>query len=396
MGRMGISSDEILSQAGELLPDAVALRRRIHANPELGLELPETQREVLEQLDGLGLEVEIGKTLTSVVATLRGARPGPTILLRGDMDALPMPEDNDLEFRSKNAGRMHACGHDSHVAMLVGAARALAARRDELSGSVRFMFQPGEEGFAGARYMIEEGVLEGVDAAFAIHIDPRIPVGMVATRPGSVPASADVVGVTLRGRGGHASMPHDTVDPIPAACELVQALQTMITRRINAFDPAVLTVSKIQAGTTGNVIPESAELLGTLRTVSERTRKQAKEGIQRVANGVAAAHELVAEINVVDGYPVTVNDAEFTAFTQRALGELLGDSAVFEMPSPVMGAEDFSFVLQNVPGAMVFLGVRPDGVDHPAPCHSNRMLINESAMTQGIAAHTAIALQYLG
>jgi hippurate hydrolase len=396
MGRMGISSDEILSQAGELLPDAVALRRRIHSNPELGLELPETQREVLEQLDGLGLEVEIGKTLTSVVATLRGARPGPTILLRGDMDALPMPEDNDLEFRSKNAGRMHACGHDSHVAMLVGAARALAARRDELSGSVRFMFQPGEEGFAGARYMIEEGVLEGVDAAFAIHIDPRIPVGMVATRPGSVLASADVVGVTLRGRGGHASMPHDTVDPIPAACELVQALQTMITRRINAFDPAVLTVSKIQAGTTGNVIPESAELLGTLRTVSERTRKQAKEGIQRVANGVAAAHELVAEINVVDGYPVTVNDAEFTAFTQRALGELLGDSAVFEMPSPVMGAEDFSFVLQNVPGAMVFLGVRPDGVDHPAPCHSNRMLINESAMTQGIAAHTAIALQYLG
>jgi hippurate hydrolase len=391
---MGIPASDILEKSQALLPGTVELRRRIHRNPELGLDLPQTQSAVLESLEGLPLEIATGSSTTSVVATLRGARPGRTVLLRGDMDALPMPEDTDLEFCSENSGVMHACGHDAHTAMLVGAARALAARRDEIAGNVVFMFQPGEEGHAGARYMIEEGVLEGVDAAFAIHIDPRIPVGRFATRGGPVLASADVVSVTLRGKGGHASMPHDTLDPIPVACEIVTALQTMITRRIDAFQPAVLTITKIAAGTTGNVIPESAELLGTLRTVSERTRTKAKEHIRRVIEGVAAAHDVSAELTIVDGYPVTENDRGFTDFAVQALGEVFGEP-VIEMPSPVMGAEDFSYVLQRVPGAMAFMGVRPEGIERPAPCHSNRMLLNEDAMTSGIAAHTAIALSFL-
>ena len=388
-------SRELLDEARALLPDAIALRRHIHQNPELGLELPETQRAVLRALEGLDLEVSTGEGLSSVIATLRGARPGRTLLLRGDMDALPMPEDNELEFKSRSAGRMHACGHDAHVAMLAGAARMLAGRRDQLAGAVRFMFQPGEEGFAGARHMIEEGVLDGVDAAFALHIDPRLPVGRLATRGGAVLASADGLRVTLRGRGGHASMPHDALDPIPVACELVSALQIMITRRIDAFRPAVLTIAKIAAGTTVNVIPETAELAGTLRTVSEGTRETAHEGIRRVVAGVAQAHGLQAELRIDEGYPVTENDAEFAGFALETAGELLGEGAVIEMQSPAMGAEDFSYVLQKVPGAMAFLGVRPDGDEQPAPCHSNRMMLNEDGLAHGIAAHSAIALRYL-
>ena len=387
--------EKVLDQAKALLPDAVALRRRIHAHPELGLELPETQKAVLEALHGLDLEIQTGTRTSGVVATLKGARPGPTLLLRGDMDALPMPEDTDVEFSSQVEGVMHACGHDAHVSMLAGAAHALHARRDELAGNVVFMFQPGEEGYFGARHMIEEGVLDGVDAAFALHIEPRLPVGRLATRGGPLLASADRVELTVRGRGGHASMPQDTLDPIPVACEMVQALQMMVTRRINAFDPAVLTIATIRAGTTVNVIPETAELLGTLRTVSERTRNQAKEGIERVVNGIATAHDMQVDLKVIEGYPVTINDAEFASFAADTLDELLGGNAMIEMPTPAMGAEDFSYILQKVPGAMAFLGVRADGAEAPHPCHSNRMILNEAGMAYGIAAHTGVALRYL-
>ena len=261
---MGLQREEIFEEAARLLPDAVTLRRRLHMHPELGLDLPETKLAVLDALHGLDLEIAECTTTSGIVATLRGDAPGPTLLLRGDMDALPMPEDTNLEFKSKVAGAMHACGHDSHVAMLAGAARLLEARRDQLSGTVKFMFQPGEEGHHGARYMIEEGLLENpkVDAAFALHIFPLIPVGVVGSRPGPMLASADQFQVEVLGKGGHASMPHHAVDPIPVACEIVSALQTLITRRIDAFNPAVLTVSKIESGTTWNVIPETAVLGG--------------------------------------------------------------------------------------------------------------------------------------
>ena len=394
--------DGLLDEARTLLPEMIALRRRIHENPELGLVLPDTQKAVLEALAPLELEVATGGRTSAVVATLRGGRApaadaGPTLLLRADMDALPMPEHTGLPYASRHEGRMHACGHDAHVAMLVGAAWLLARRRAELPGIVKLLFQPGEEGFAGARILIEEGLLEAaprVEAAFAIHVDSSLPSGRLALRPGPIMAAADVISIELEGRGGHASMPHLALDPIPAACELVLALQSFVTRRIDVFDPVVITVTRVQAGSAANVVPASASLLGTIRSTSERSRAAAHEGVRRVAQGVAAAHGLEARVHVVPGYPVTVNDAGFAAFAREVAGELLGAPALVDMPAPVMGAEDFSYLLQRVPGAIVFLGARPPG-QRGEPLHSSRMVLDEEAMAQGAALHAAIALRWL-
>ena len=389
--------DALHDEARAGLQDAIRLRRRLHENPELGLVLPETQRAVLDALDGLDVEIATGGSTSAVVATLRGSKPGPTILLRADMDALPMKEESGVPFASKQDGRMHACGHDAHVAMLAGAARLLARRRGDFAGAVKLLFQPGEEGYGGARVLIGEGLLDAeprVDAAFAIHVDPSLPRGRVATRPGPILASGDLISIDVEGRGGHASMPHLAVDPIPVACEIVMALQSLVTRRIDAFDPVVITITRIQAGTTGNVIPAKASLLGTLRSVSEKARETARDGIRRVAEGIAAAHGVDAKVHLVPGYPVTVNDAEFAAFARAVATEVVGDDAVIDMRAPIMGAEDFSYVLQRVPGALVFLGVRPP--DGPGePLHSSRMRIDEDAMATGIALHAAVALRWL-
>ncbi|HEY2991167.1 MAG TPA: M20 family metallopeptidase [Methylomirabilota bacterium] len=393
-----ITHATLLDDARRLLDDTVELRRRLHRHPEIGLTLPRTQQAVLEALGGLPLKIRTGAKTTSVVATLDGARPGPTVLLRADMDALPLQEETGLPFASEVAGAMHACGHDTHVAMLVGAARLLAARRDSLAGRVVFMFQPGEEGYHGARVMLEEGLLDGDRPpafAFGLHVGARHPAGVIATRPGPLLASGDTLKITVRGQGGHASAPHDCLDPIPIACEMVQAFQTLVTRRVNAFDPAIVTVAKIEAGTTRNIIPETAHLLGTIRTVSEKTRASVLEGVKRVATGVAAAHGAEVDVDLIQGYPVTVNHAEGAARVLRIATDLLGAGHVHEMTTPIMGSEDFSYVLQRVPGAFAFLGTRPDsGPAHPN--HSNRMIVNESALPAGIAMHVAVALDVLG
>jgi hippurate hydrolase len=391
--------DALLDEAKQLLPDLVSLRRAIHAEPELGLELPKTREKLLERLEALPLEIELHRMSSAVVATLRGAKPGRSILLRADMDALPMPEDTGLPFQSKTPGTMHACGHDAHVAMLVGAAQLLAARQAQLRGSVVFMFQPGEEGHAGARIMLDEGLLEREprpEAAFALHVAPEFRTGMIATRGGTLLASADVFEIIVRGKGGHASMPHLCRDPIPAACAIVSALQTHVTRAIAATDPAVISVTMLRAGTTNNVIPETATLTGTIRAHSEAAREKAHEGVYRVADGVARAHGVEAEVKLVPGYPVTVNDGDFEGFVQSVARELLGERSVVELPAPFMGAEDFSYVLQKVTGSMAVIGMRPPGNDAPAPCHSNRMKIDENGMAHGAALHAAVALRFLG
>jgi amidohydrolase len=402
-----VPDHSLLLEARDVLPDAIRLRRRLHARPEVGLHLPRTQEEVLLALDDLPVTVATGGSTSSVVATLEGARPGPTVLLRGDMDALPMPEDTGLPFASEVDGAMHACGHDTHVAMLAGAAHLLAARRDELTGRVVLMFQPGEEGHHGARFMLEEGLLDvgpladgspsPVSGAFALHVTSLFPSGTINLRGGTMMASSDTMRIVVRGRGGHASAPHQALDPIPVACEIVQAIQTMITRRIDVFDPAVVTVGHIKAGTTTNVIPETAEILGTIRAVSERTRRRVHDGVRRVADGIAAAHEAGAEVEVELGYPVTVNDLGYAGFASQVASDLLGSERVTTMSSPVMGAEDFSYVLQEVPGALAFLGATPPGVDprRAAPNHSNRVLFDEEAMATGIAVYTQVALAHL-
>jgi amidohydrolase len=402
-----VPPDTLLADAGAVLEDVVALRRELHRRPELGLDLPVTQARVLESLGGLPLTVATGTGLTSVVADLDGDRPGPTVLLRGDMDALPMPEDTDVEFRSEVDGAMHACGHDTHTAMLVGAARLLADRRGELAGRVRFFFQPGEEGHGGARIALDEGLLdagaagapggEPVTWAFAIHQSPSIPSGVLATKGGPLLASADEFRVVVRGRGGHASMPHHANDPVPVACEVVQALQVWVTRRVDVFTPAVITVGRIRAGTVSNVIPETATLDGTIRSVTPRVRDDAQAAVQRVATHVAAAHDMRAEVEVTPGYPVTVNHDDAAGDVLATARWLVGDLAL-AMPDPVMGAEDFSYILERVPGAMAFLGTRPPGVPpaEVAPNHSNRMVLDEGAMATGVAMYAAAALRRLG
>ena len=399
MNALTLDSNAWIAAGEALLPDAIALRRAIHAEPELGLDLPATTAKVRAALAGLPLEIRQGPSTSGLMAILRGPANGRTVLLRGDMDALPLIEDTGLAFASLTRGAMHACGHDTHVAMLAGAARALCARREHLAGTVMFMFQPGEEGWHGARFMIDDGLLDPTpDVAFALHISPNMPTGAFAGRAGPLLASSDKLRIRVIGRGGHASMPHDALDPTPIACEIVGALQTMITRRVSVFDPAVITIARIEAGTTDNVIPEDARLWGTLRTLSERTRAIAHEGVRKVAEHVAAAHGAVAEVEIEHGFPVTVCDARVVGLAERTARALFGESGWTTMSHPMMGAEDFAYVLQRVPGAMAFLGAAPEGGDYRSCCalHSNRMTLNEDVMARGIALHCAMAEAALG
>jgi len=392
---------DLLAAATAIQPDTVALRRRLHRRPEVGLTLPETQRTVLDAIAGLPLQVSQGHSVSSVTGVLEGGRPGPTVLLRGDMDALPMVEDTDLDFASETPGAMHACGHDTHVAMLVGAAQLLSRRQAELPGRVVFMFQPGEEGWGGARVMLDEGVLDAagsrVDSAYALHITTHYESGVVAVRRGPALAAADVLHITVTGRGGHASNPAEALDPVPVACAIVQAIQTMVTREISVFDPAVVTIAKIVAGTTDNVIPETAEMAGTMRTLSEGTRARVKDSLHRLVRGIAEAHGATAELTISEGYPVTVNsDSAADLMHATTVGMLGPDRALLEK-DPMMGAEDWSYVLQQVPGAMGFLGACPPGIspgDAP-PNHSNRVVFDEDAMAVGVATHVAVALAAL-
>ncbi len=387
-----------LDAANQILPDLIGLRRAIHAEPELGLHTPKTVAKVRAALSELPLEYCEGPGSTGFVATLRGAAPGPSVLLRGDMDALPMPEHTELPYASKIAGVMHACGHDAHTAMLVGAARLLCARRDQLAGSVMFMFQPGEEGYHGARIMLEDGLIDPLpSAAFALHVKPNSPHGVFSGRAGPLLASADQFKIEIVGQGGHASMPHEALDPIPIACELVLALQSFVTRRFSVFDPVVVTVARIDAGTTYNVIPDAATILGTVRTLSPEARAAAQEGVRRLALAIAEAHGGKALISFEEGFPVTWCDARAVRLAKRAIEAELGADAWSHADNPVMGAEDFSYVLEKVPGAMLLLGAASEGDDWASCCglHSSRMTIDEAVLARGAAALSAIALAYL-
>ena len=309
----------LCEEAARIAGEIAELRHSIHREPEIGLDLPKTQAKVLAALDGLPLEVSTGRGLSSVTAVLRGGQPGPVVLLRGDMDALPVTEETHLPYASAIPGAMHACGHDLHTAMLAGAARLLSARQADLPGTVIFMFQPGEEGYAGARHMITEGVLDAAGerpvAAYALHVTSnRLPCGVFSTRGGPMLAAADQITVTVRGRGGHASTPHRAADPIPAACEMVIALQTLVTRHFDVFDPVVITVGSFHAGTADNVIPDEATFLATARSFSRESRSALAELVPRLIGDIARAHGLTAEADYAREYPVTVNDAGEAAF----------------------------------------------------------------------------------
>lgn len=388
----------ITEEAESILPEIVELRRSIHREPELGLQTPMTIAKVRAALEGLPLDYRQGPSTTGVVAVLKGASDERTVLLRGDTDALPMTENTGLPFASEIGGAMHACGHDAHTAMLVGAAKMLCARRDKLNGNVLFMFQPGEEGHHGARFMLEDGLLDPLpDAAFALHMMPNAEYGVVGSRAGPLLASADKLYITVSGRGGHASMPHNAIDPIPIACEIVMAIQSLVTRRAPIFDPVVVTIGKISAGTTDNVIPEEARLLGTIRCLSAERRTDVQRKLVELAQGIATAHGASATIKFETGFPVTINDAGAVEFGEMVVKEVLGNDGWLSMQAPIMGAEDFSYVLEKVPGAFFFLGASRQGEDweNCCPLHSPQMTIDESVMARGVAVHVALAERFL-
>ncbi|MEM8724299.1 MAG: M20 family metallopeptidase [Pseudomonadota bacterium] len=394
-------TSSLIESARSLAPEITALRRAIHAEPEVGLHTPLTMAKVREALADLPLEWRSGASTTGAVATLRGGKAtdaSPRVLLRGDMDALPMDEKTDLEFASTIPGRMHACGHDTHTAMLAGAARLLCDKKEEIAGTVDFMFQPGEEGYHGARFMLDDGLIDPLpDAAFALHIMPNAPFGVIAGKPGPLMAAADQFNITVRGKGGHASMPHDCADPVPAAAAIVGAVQAMVTRRFNAASAVVVTVTQIHTGTAHNVIPDEAMLAGTIRTLSPEHRDKAHALIAETASDVARSYGVEASCDIEAGFPVTICDPQAVTLGNKVAKELGGEEAWRDLPAPIMGAEDFSYILEKVPGAMFFLGVAPQGEDWTQCCaiHSPRMHVDESALPQGTAMLAGCALEFI-
>ncbi|WP_250475184.1 M20 aminoacylase family protein [Caballeronia sp. GAFFF1] len=338
------------------------LRRELHRHPELKFEETRTARQVRSFLEALGIPVHGNIAKTGLVGTIYGqgrgpANPGRSIGLRADMDALPIHEATGLEYCSANRGKMHACGHDGHIVMLLGAAETLA-RRPDFDGTIHLIFQPGEEGGAGAQRMIEEGLFDlfPCEAVFALHNWPSLPVGKMGVRSGPIMAEAKAFEITIHGRGGHAALPHLSIDPIPIACAIVQQLQTLISRRVNPLDSAVLTVGKIEAGTSFNVIPDKAIIHGTCRTLGKTLSEDTVAGIQRVAQNVAAAHEAEASVHFHSGYPCTDNDPSAANFMGQVMAEVVGrENAVLDV-QPALTAEDFSFMLQAVRGAYGFIG----------------------------------------
>lgn len=392
---------DFTTEADRIHPELIALRRELHQIPERGNELPLTQARVLTALKDLPLEISTGAEVSSIVAVLRGAGPlpdgtrRPTVLLRGDMDALPVIEETGLDFASTN-GRMHACGHDLHTAGLVGAARLLSGVADRLSGDVIFMFQPGEEGPGGAEPMIAEGVLDATgrrpDAAYGIHVMAEVPAGVFEIKPGPLMAGCYELTMTVRGRGGHGSQPSRSVDPVPVAAEIVLALQSYLTRRISVFDPVVITVGQIHAGTAMNIIPDTATLNASVRVLSRASADQLAADLPRLADGIASAHGCTAETAFEVVYPVTANDPEETAWVVDQLTGRFGADRVSIMSEPRMGSEDFSLVLEQVPGAFFFLGAHPGPVSAEAPTnHSARAIFDDVVLADQSAALAQLA-----
>ncbi|MEU6577187.1 M20 family metallopeptidase [Streptomyces sp. NPDC046805] len=401
----------VLQDAQAMGGELAVLRHALHAEPEIGLDLPRTQQKVLAALEGLPLEISTGTNTTSVTAVLRGtatapdgrgAADSPVVLLRGDMDALPVQEAGDLPFTSKAEGVMHACGHDLHTSMLVGAARLLAQHRDRLQGDVVLMFQPGEEGWDGAGVMLDEGVLEAagrpVDAAYALHVlSGAVPQGQFVSRPNTIMSASDGLYVTVRGAGGHGSTPYRAKDPVTAVAAMVSELQTMVTRTFDIFDPVVVTVGSLHAGTRRNVIPETATFEATVRTFSAAARERMMETAPRLLRGIAAAHGVDVDVDYRAEYPLTVTDADETAHVAHTVGEIFGADRYHTLDHPLAGSEDFSRVLGAVPGGFIGLGAVPTGIDpERAPFnHSPHARYDDAVLPDGAALYAELALRRL-
>jgi IAA-amino acid hydrolase len=388
---------ELLQEARDLQDWIVGLRRELHRHPELMFDLPRTSALVRRELDALGIPYRHPVADCGVVATL-GNGDGPCVALRADMDALPIDEQADVEFRSEVPNRMHACGHDCHTAMLLGAAKILKARESEIRGTVKLLFQPAEEGGGGGLRMCDEGALENpkVDRAFGLHVFAQIPTGVIASRVGTLLASAGTLQIVVEGRGGHAAMPHLAIDPVATAARIVCELQTIVARELDPTVPGVVSVTTVHGGDAFNVIPSEVTMTGTIRSLTSDGLKFLQARVREIAEGTAAAHRCTARVSFPGlDYPATVNDAASWALAKQVGAELLGDRAVVEMPSPIMGGEDFSYVLERVPGCFVVLGVGNPAIGATESVHHPKFKADEAALPIGAAMHAAYALRAL-
>lgn len=374
-----------------LIAEVVATRRDLHAHPELGFEERRTAAIVANRLANLGFDVHEGIATTGVVGVMRGAKPGRTIMLRADMDALPMPEENTHSYRSTVPGKMHACGHDGHVAMLLGAASLMADRRDELAGTVVLVFQPAEEGHGGAKIMVEEGMLErfSIERAYGLHLSSKYATGTLGFREGPFYASSDSLEIEVLGRGGHGAAPHETIDPVYTAASFVTSVQQVVSRHIDPLEPAVVTIAALHAGTIHNVIPRTATILGTVRAFSQEVRDAMPERIERVLRACCEATGARYDFNYLWRYPVTENDVAQTQYARQLALSRFGEQRVFEA-SRLMGAEDFSFFAERVPACFYTLGCQ-GGPSTANPHHSSTFDIDEAALPTGVAMMAALA-----
>jgi amidohydrolase len=375
-----------------LTADVIALRRDFHMNPELGFEENRTAGIVAERLRTLGYDVHTGIAKTGVVGVMKGAKPGKTIMLRADMDCLPIDEENAVDYKSANTQKMHACGHDGHVAILLGAAELIAARKVEIAGTVCVLFQPAEEGGGGGREMVKEGVLErfGIERAYGLHLASAHPVGQLGFREGPMYASSDSIEITIEGKGGHGAAPHLSIDPIYLAGEFIVAVQQIVSRQIDPLEPAVVTIGSIHGGTTHNVIPSRVRLLGTVRAFNPDVRAKMAERIERVLKGICDTAGATYDFTYLWRYPVTSNNAEQTQYIKALATEHFGEAQVAEVPK-LMGAEDFSFFAEKVPACFYTLGAN-GGPDTAWPHHHARFNIDEAALATGVKMMATIAL----
>ena len=394
--------DRILQLIRERLPEITELRRDLHRHPELKFQESRTSNVIRQVLERSGIEIRAGVAKTGILGTLKGTanpstgsgRGGRVIALRADMDALPMEEKTGKPYASENKGVHHACGHDGHVATLLGAAVVLAQVRDRIPGTVRFVFQPAEEGGFGGKMMVDEGALDNPAAGmtFALHSWPFLDAGKIGLRKGTIMASTDSFRITVLGRGGHGAYPHKCVDPILVGAKIVDNLQAVVSREKNPVEPAVVTIGKFHSGTATNVIPDDALLEGTIRTLSEETRKAIHDGIRRVCESTAAAFRARATFELTEGYPSTVNHDVAVDLLDKVGRDVLGPQSIHWLPEASMGGEDFAFYLQKVPGAMFRLGV---GANRPA-LHSSDFDFEDAALEPGMKVYCGLVLQYLG
>jgi amidohydrolase len=396
MSQLSTTADDIRGSIEEILDGVIALRHELHAHPEIRFQEKWTSDRIAAFLDGIGVPYERGYAKgTGIVATLRGA-DGPTVALRADIDALEIQEETGLPYASRIPNRMHACGHDGHSAVLCGVASVLARRRDALPGAVKFIFQPAEEIAAGGRYIVEEGALDDADAAFALHGWPTLPAGHIGVRDGCMLAGAQDFYVTVRGKGCHGADPGSGVDPIVVAAHIITALQTVVSREVDPTDPAVVTVGELTAGQSTNIIPETARLRGTMRSVSPHTMKRIADAVERIATGTAAAFRGQAEVTYgPDPYPPLHNDPAMTNLMRETVRDVLGPEKLLEVAEPTMGAEDFAFYLHKVPGTFVFLGVKDPAQETHPPLHNARYDFNDRAVAPAIEVMSQVALRCL-